>query len=138
MPRVNKFVTFLVTRMTNVYCASLGLLNMLWGLVLVLPFGKFGNQKLSEFMSYLAPEPLWGLVALIAGVLLVYGAFKKTVNLTKWALMAGFLVWAFVFFTYVISLPVSTAVPTSCFIAWAHCMGHLTLSARPEMLREKM
>lgn len=133
-----KTVSFIVTRMTNVYVFSLGLLNILWGLVLLLPFGQFGNNKLAEYMSYLAPEPLWGVVALIAGSLLVYGSLCKRVLMTKWSLMVGFLIWSFVFFTYLISLPVSTAVPTSCFVAWAHFMGHLTLTARPEMLKEQM
>lgn len=128
--------TFLITRMMNVYVLSLGLLSTLWGLALM--FGTFGNNNLSEFMSTIAPEFVWGSVAILAGLLMAYGSLRECLRSTRLGLMIAFLVWVFVFLTYMISLPYSTAVVTSAFIAWCHVMGYLVVSSRPEVLEHSL
>ncbi|MFD8618256.1 hypothetical protein [Streptomyces sp. NPDC059513] len=130
----SRIFSYLVTHMMNVYCLSLGLLSTLWGLVLLVPFGTFGNNNLAQYMSAIAPEPVWGMVAILAGLVMGIGTLKKKRRVVKVGLMTGFLVWGFVFLTYFISLPYSTAVVTSGFIVWAHVMPYLTLSGRPDSL----
>lgn len=131
----NKIYTFLLTRMMNVYCLSLGILSFSWGLILAL--AGTSSSNLSEFMTFLAPEPLWGSVAMIAGLLMSYGAIKGDACTTKLGLFIGFLVWGFVLMTNLITIPWTTGVASSLFIVWCHVMGHLVVGSRPEVLKER-
>lgn len=133
----NKYLHLVFSRIVNVYIFSLGTLALWWGAVLVFPFGQFANSTLYRFMSYLAPEYVWGYAAWGAGTLMVLGALKGCERMSKLGLMTGFLMWCFVLLTYALSLATSTAVPITAFLVWAHVMGHLVLYVRPEILRER-
>lgn len=131
----NKIYAFLLTRMMNVYVLSLGVLSFSWGLILALAGPSSSN--LSEFMTFLAPEPVWGSVAMVAGLLMGYGAIKGCERSSKLGLFLGFLVWAFVLMTNLITIPWTTGVASSFFIVWCHVMGHLVIGSRPEVLKER-
>ncbi|MDQ0793548.1 hypothetical protein QFZ58_002036 [Streptomyces sp. B1I3] len=133
----NKYLHLAFSRVVNVYVFSLGILALWWGAVLVLPFGQFANSTLYDYMSYLAPEYAWGYAAWVAGALMVLGALKGCERMSKLGLMVGCLLWGFVLMTYLLSIPSSTAVPTTAFLVWAHVMGHLVLCIRPEVLKER-
>lgn len=134
----NKLVTFLLTRMMNVYVLSLAILSVGWGLILCLPDAGPTTGQLAEFMTYLAPEPVWGALSIGAGGLMAFGAIKGEPCSTKLGLFMGFLVWAFVFMTNVIGLPLGTGVMSSSFIAWCHVLAHLVISSRPELLKNRV
>lgn len=131
----NQIYTFLLTRMMNVYCLSLGILSFSWGLILTL--AGTSSSNLSEFMTFLAPEPVWGSVAMLAGLLMGYGAIKGKCRSTKVGLFIGFLVWGFVLMTNLITIPWTTGVASSLFIVWCHVMGYLVTTSRPEVLKER-
>lgn len=131
----NKMYAYLLTRMMNVYCLSLGLLSFSWGLILIV--GQTTSRNLVEFMTFLAPEPVWGSAAMLAGALMIWGSIKGCERLTKAGLFGGFLVWGFVFMTNMITLPWTTAVASSAFIVSCHLMGHLVLVSRPEVLKQR-
>lgn len=135
---MNKAIAFLLTRMMNVYVLSLGILAFGWGLILCLPAGGPTTGQVGAFMTYLAPEPIWGAVSMGAGTLMGYGAIKGDPCTTKLGLFLGFLVWAFVFMTNVIGLPLGTGVMSSSFLAWAHVLAHLVVSSRPEVLKHRL
>ena len=135
---MNKAIAFLLTRMMNVYVLSLGILAFGWGLILGLPGVGPTTSQVGAFMTYLAPEPIWGAVSMGAGVLMGYGAIKQDPCTTKLGLFLGFLVWAFVFMTNVIGLPLGTGVMSSSFIAWSHVMAHLVVCSRPEVLKKRL
>lgn len=130
----NKIYAFLLTRIMNVYCLSLGILSFSWGLILTI--GQTANSNLSDFMTFFAPEPVWGSAAMLAGLLMGYGAIKGCEKSSKLGLFCGFLVWGFVFLTNAITIPWTTGVASSAFIVWCHVMGHLVISSRPEVLKE--
>jgi len=134
----NKLATFLLTRMMNVYILSLGILALGWGLILCLPAGGATSGQVGAFMTYLAPEPLWGTASMLAGLLMGYGALKSDPCTSKLGLFLGFLVWAFVFMTNIIGLPLGTGVMSSAFIAWCHVMAYLVISSRPEVLKNRL
>lgn len=134
----NKLITFLLTRMMNVYVLSLGILAFGWGLILCLPAGGTTTGQVGAFMTYLAPEPVWGTFSMLAGLLMGYGAIKSDACTSKLGLFCGFLVWSFVFLTNIIGLPLGTGVMSSAFLAWAHVMAHLVISSRPEVLKERL
>lgn len=134
----NRVVAFMLTRVVNVYVLSLAILAFGWGLILCLPFGGPTTGQVGAFMTYLAPEPIWGAVSMGAGVLMGFGAIKGDPCTTKLGLFLGFLVWAFVFMTYVIGLPLGTGVMSSSFIAWSHVLAHLVVSSRPETLKKRL
>lgn len=133
----NKLVTFLLTKMMNVYVLSLGVLAFGWGLILCLPAGGPTTGQVGAFMTYLAPEPVWGAFSMLAGGLMGYGAIKSDDCTSKLGLFLGFLVWAFVFMTNIIGLPLGTGVMSSAFIAWCHVLAHLVISTRPEVMKER-
>src|SRR5438128_2073158 len=72
----------------------LGVYTVAWGFWIGNPFwNEFAIEPSLRVLSSFAPEFIWGLVALIAGAVIVYGVLKPSYeNLTRGAL-CGFIYW---------------------------------------------
>jgi hypothetical protein len=78
----------------NVAGASiLGLLNTAWGFWLALPF--FDALSVQTYSAFAVPgfELIWGILALITGVLIVVGFVKKSAQWTVWGALGSFWLW---------------------------------------------
>lgn len=69
----------------------LGAYTVLWGLWVLSPtWSVFGSAPLYSTMASIMPEFAWGLVAVAAGLVIVYGVLKPSyTTLTRGSLVAG-------------------------------------------------
>lgn len=79
----------------------LGFYTTLWGLWVVNPFWHvFTTAPLFKDMLNFAPEWAWGIVALIAGAVIIYGAIKRTYNPLIRGALVGSIYWLIVAIFY--------------------------------------
>lgn len=71
----------------------MGVYTFVWGLWLTLPWDTFGRSPIYEMMNTLAPELVWGIVAMFIGILMLYGVFKMGYTALHRGALAGFYYW---------------------------------------------
>jgi hypothetical protein len=75
----------------------LGLFTTLWGIWVAVPFWDvFTTASLFSYMEKLAPEVFWGLLAVVAGVVIVWGVIKNSYRSLVIGSWAGFIHWMLV------------------------------------------
>lgn len=80
------------------------LLLMFYGLWLMAPWWNvFEISSIYNEMSMVAPEWLWGLIALMAGVIKFIGALHNRRQWLRISSMAGFLMWGVIAACYLIA-----------------------------------
>jgi hypothetical protein len=82
----------------------LGVYTVLWGLWVVNPFWSvFSGAEVFSVMSGLAPEFVWGIIAILCGSLMIYGATKRAFkSLTRGAGVVG-IFWFLISLCYFLS-----------------------------------
>lgn len=74
----------------------LGMYTVAWGLWLISPaWHTFGSAKLYSRMAMVAPEEVWGLVAVTSGLIIIYGVIRHSYH----SLIAGSAVGAWFWMT---------------------------------------
>lgn len=72
----------------------LGVFTISWGLFVIAPWWDvFSTAQLYEYLHFLAPEWVWGAVAIVAGSIISWGVIKnsyKSLALGSWI---GFIHW---------------------------------------------
>lgn len=56
----------------------LGIYTIVWGLWMVAPWSVFPDAGLYDQMRALAPEQVWGTIAIICGSFTAYGAYRPS------------------------------------------------------------
>lgn len=122
----------------------LGVYTMTWGVWLGNPFWSvFTRAQLYNKMGELAPEAAWGGIAIIAGIVMCYGAFKPSYNALVTGALTAFFHWftiaTFYFWGDWQNTGGITSLTFSVFAAYMyvnmrvnHRDGHMTIQ---EMLR---
>lgn len=73
--------------------------TFLWGLFVALPFNVFTQAPLYDSMNSVAPEIVWGAIAMVVGLGMIWGVVKPSItSLTRsaylgaiyWGTIAGF------------------------------------------------
>src|SRR5690349_8205086 len=73
--------------------------TFLWGFFVALPFNVFTQAPLYDKMNAAAPEVVWGAIAMVVGIGMIWGVAKPSItSLTRaaymgaiyWAIIAGF------------------------------------------------
>jgi hypothetical protein len=77
-----------------------GIYTILWGAWVANPFWSvFGSAELYSIMHALWPEPVWGLIAICCGLLMIYGMIHPSEKTLRrgaaiggwhWLMIAGF------------------------------------------------
>jgi hypothetical protein len=72
----------------------LGVYTTVWGLWVATPlWDVFGTADLYSYMSQLAPELFWGLAAVVAGVVIVWGVIRNSYRSLIIGSWIGFMHW---------------------------------------------
>lgn len=95
-----------------------GLYTFFWGLWVANPLWKvFTQAELFGFMAAIAPEWFWGCLAVLCGMVIVHGAWKRSYkSLTVGAATMGWH-WSMIAVLYFIGDPLNTGGITSLFFA---------------------
>jgi hypothetical protein len=76
--------------------AILGVFSILWGFWLANPlWSVFYHQEVYEVMQIL-PEEVWGGLAMIVGLGMLFGQKNGRFKMLKWSVLSGFYFWLFV------------------------------------------
>lgn len=72
----------------------LGLWTATWGLWVASPFWDvFDSAQMFTYMHSLGPEWAWGVSAVIAGLVMVFGVIFNSYRSLSWGAMIGFIYW---------------------------------------------
>lgn len=72
----------------------LALYTILWGLWVANPFWDvFSRAPLYNALSSVAPEVVWGGIALVCGCFMLWGVLRNSVKSLTWGAFVGFMNW---------------------------------------------
>lgn len=79
----------------------LGFYTFLWGVWLVVPFWSvFESATLYSTMAWIAPEWVWGLIAIATGLVMIHGVLKNAFKELLRAAHVGFFHWLMISILY--------------------------------------
>lgn len=74
----------------------LGSFSVLWGAWVANPFWEvFDRAQLFDFMVVIMPEWLWGTIAIVVGLFMIYGVIKHSYRSLISGALSGFYFWLF-------------------------------------------
>jgi hypothetical protein len=74
----------------------MGAFTFIWGVWVAVPFWSvFDTAQIFSFMTILLPEWVWGAVAMVVGLVMIYGVVKPSFITLKNGALAGFYFWLF-------------------------------------------
>ncbi|AXH69575.1 hypothetical protein HWB79_gp238 [Streptomyces phage LukeCage] len=80
----------------------MGAYTFVWGLWLALPWATFERSPIYEAMKTLAPELVWGPVAMLIGLLMLRGVWKQSYRALQAGAAAGFYYWLVIAVFYIL------------------------------------
>lgn len=96
----------------------LGIYTAVWGLWIANPlWDVFARAPLYNQMAVLAPEWAWGLLAVAAGIVTVYGAVRPSYRTLTWGALASLWHWSAIGIFYFIADWMNTGGLTCVMIA---------------------
>ena len=96
----------------------LGVLITLWGLWLLNPqFAAFSASKTFDTMNQIAPEELWGFVAVVIGLTQLLGLVREDRKSRMVGSFFAFLFWLFLTLLFIASNPQTTGIVTYSVIS---------------------
>ena len=104
----------------------LGVLTMIWGFWLLLPFDTFSSSPNYLGLSYIGTETIVGATVFLLGIIHVW-LFNQTYN-KRIRLLSSFIhliLWLFISFTFLFSSAVSTAIPVYFYISLIAALLHV-------------
>src|SRR6478672_2688241 len=110
MTRLDKIAESLLQPINPTIIIVLGFYTIVWGLWLVVPmWSTFGSSPVYLVMAKFAPEFLWGLLAIIAGMFITRGAIKPSYENLQLGSFIGFFHWLIIGIFYLFGQWQSTA-----------------------------
>lgn len=90
----SRFIRDVLQPINTAAISIMGVYTILWGIWVANPWwNTFERAQAFEIMALVAPEYIWGLVAISVGIIIMRGTIKQSYNaLTRGALF-GFLQW---------------------------------------------
>lgn len=118
MTRREKLAESLMRPMNPSFIVILGVYTIVWGLWILSPFWTvFSQAPLYAALAHIAAEWVWGAIAVVAGVIISYGAYKPSYfNLTLGSFTAA-LHWLVIALMYFVGDWSSTGGITSLAFA---------------------
>jgi len=80
----------------------MGAYTFVWGLWLTLPWSTFDRSVIYEYMERLAPEIVWGIVAMLIGLFMLRGVWKQSYRALHTGAAAGFYYWLVIAVFYIL------------------------------------
>lgn len=110
----------------------------LWGIWLILPFWDvFARADLYSWLSEVAPESVWGALAISVGVSMTYGIYKHTFKALTRGAFIGFVHWGAIATGYFIGDWQNTGGITSAMICAYCAFIYLNLMVNRRLIEEK-
>lgn len=118
MTLVHKFSDLLLMPLHKMAVLGLGLYTLVWGLWVANPFWTvFTQAPLYTALDALAPEWAWGLLAILCGLLIIWGALRMSYQSLVWGAQVSWGHWLLVAIFYFLGDWHNTGGITSLFIA---------------------
>lgn len=118
MTRREKIATSLLKPINPSIVIVLGIYTIVWGLWILNPlFTVFTQAPLYSAMQAIAPEYVWGSIAVAAGLLVTRGATKPSYDNLRLGSFTGFLHWFVIGILYFMGDAASTGGITALTFA---------------------
>lgn len=109
-----KLISALLRPVNGAAVVILGAYTFVWGLWVASPFWEvFTRAELYGALSILAPEVFWGILAIFCGVVIMWGAWKRSEQALIVASLVGGWHWAMIAFFYFLGDVTNTGGITS-------------------------
>lgn len=93
-------------------CILLNMTAILWGIVIILPFGTFpAFPALYQYMSALLSESAWGVLFMGTGIVGIVGQLSQEAFTIKIAAFAAMFCWLCVCLSILLVSPLNVGVP---------------------------
>lgn len=103
MTRRDKIARALLKPINPSIIIVLGVYTVVWGLWIISPFWSvFSAAPLYSAMSSIAPEPVWGIIAVVSGLTTMRGALKPSYKNLQLGSFIGFFHWLVIAILYFI------------------------------------
>lgn len=117
MNRKDSLVCALLAPINPASPIIMGIYTLLWGLWVANPFWTvFGQAHLYRIMETVAPEFFWGVLAIVCGVAICYGAVKRSYGAIIFGSTVGAWHWLMIATFYFLGDIYNTGGITSLFI----------------------
>lgn len=106
----------------------MGAYTVLWGFWVANPFWSvFKQAELYSILAHVAPEAFWGCLAILCGLVTVYGAIKRSYKpLVRGAAVAGWH-WMMISIFYFIGDPLNTGGITALVFSFYAAFVYLNI-----------
>lgn len=95
----------------------MGAYTFLWGLWLTLPMDSFLGSPVVKLFYALAPEWVWGVAAMVIGILMLRGVIKNKYRTLVFGAAAGFYFWLVITIFFFIGAWTATPWITALMVA---------------------
>lgn len=90
----SRFVRDVLQPINTAAISIMGVYTVLWGIWVASPFwDAFERAEAFSIMAHVAPEHVWGVVALIVGCIMIRGVMKRSYRALTIGALAGFFQW---------------------------------------------
>jgi hypothetical protein len=114
----NAVTAAVLTPLHKIAVLALGVYTLIWGLWVASPFWSvFSQAELYSTLNSFAPEWAWGLLAIVCGVLIIWGAARMSYNSLLNGAQIAWGHWLLISIFYFLGDWHNTGGITSLFIA---------------------
>ena len=93
---IEKFKQSMFRPLNRSAISIMGVFSILWGIWVGNPWWSvFDRAQVFSFMTVFFPEWAWGIIAIIVGLVMMYGVAKDSYHALKNGALAGFYFWLF-------------------------------------------
>ena len=135
MTRKERFAQALLLPINPALVVLLGIYTVVWGLWIANPWWDvFPTATLYSQMALIAPEWVWGGIAIAAGIVVIIGAMVRSFGALTRGSGVAFLHWFIISIMYFMGDPLNTGGITSLVIAlYAACIyWNIRINFKPD------
>lgn len=126
--RKEKLAEALLLPINPALIVLLGIFTVVWGFWIANPFWTvFTQAPLYDYMAALAPEWVWGGIAITAGVVICIGAVKRSYRALTTGAGVAFIHWLLISLMYFAGDPLNTGGITALLLAVYAAMVYLNI-----------
>lgn len=135
MTKKERFAEALLLPINPALVVLLGIYTVVWGLWIANPFWHvFAQAPLYSAMASIAPEWVWGGIAIAAGIVIIAGSVVRNYGALTRGSAVAFLHWFIIAIMYFMGDPLNTGGITSLTIALyaAAVYWNIRINFRPD------
>jgi hypothetical protein len=118
--------------------ALFGAFTALWGIFVALPYWDvFGRAPIYGPLLQIAPEMFWGILALVCGLMMLWGALRNSFQSLQYGSFIGFMHWTVLTIAFYLGDWQNTAWLTYGFIAFLCSFMYLNIRMNKNNLHKE-